>query len=118
MARNIQAISSGGRGELAAFLRAVVSAILWIGVAAIFPFAVLPELVPGLAPYAHWFPLVFYALAAGSFIQGIRALNRLANAWLKQPGVGQSGGRQRGIAAAAARHRPAGARVPTVQRMR
>lgn len=119
MARNIQAISGRGRGQLGAFLRALGSAALWIGVALVFPFRAIPELLPALAPYAPWIPYAFYLLALWSVVAAARSLGRLVNSWLPQQAARQGPGRQsRGKPAAGNRAAAPIAHRPTVQRMR
>lgn len=113
MARAIQSKTGPSRAGIQAFLRMLANAIFWLVAAIVIPVRSIADAFPDLAPYSHWAPILFYALAFWSLIRAVRVLPRFAA----------------GPAAAPARtERPAQARktktglpvthAPTVQRMR
>jgi|SRR5690606_7166335 len=128
MARNIQAISGSRQQTVGALRRGLLGVIVWIAIAVAVPFDRLSSLDPALAPIVPWLPVAAFALALLSLVGFLRALGRLAQATLLQPGR-QPGRQPGGTRAAAApqtgltraskgaRAAPA-IRTPTVQRMR
>jgi hypothetical protein len=123
MAREIQSQSNrtlGGKSVLAQ----LGNAIFWVVVAIAVPVEEFLRPIPEIAPYAHLAPILFYGLAAWSFLRAIRTLQRAAASRMWTPRLRVSGssasppsaGNRRakaGPAAAAVVARP-----PTVQRMR
>jgi hypothetical protein len=121
MAREIQSQSNRTQGG-----RAVVAqlgnAVFWVIVAIAVPVEEFLRPIPEVAPYAHLAPILFYVLAAWSFLRAIRTLQRLAASRMWTPRIR--------VAGASSAIRPAGSkraktgpavavtRPPTVQRMR
>lgn len=124
MARNIQAISGSRQQTVGALRRGLLGVIVWIAIAVAVPFDRLSSLDPALAPIVPWLPVAAFALALLSLVGFLRALGRLAQATLLQPGRQPGGMRataapQTGLTRASKGARAAPAiRTPTVQRMR
>jgi hypothetical protein len=125
MARKIQSQSGGARASLKSFLGLLANAIFWLVMAALVPVQAFLDMIPEIAPYAHWAPLLFYGLAIISFVRAVRILQQLAarggSASAKgRPSGGASSptGRRGAKATTADRGMPAITREPTVQRMR
>lgn len=124
MARNIQAISGSRQQTVGALRRGLLGVIVWIAIAVAVPFDRLSSLDPALAPIVPWLPVAAFALALLSLVGFLRALGRLAQATLRQPGRQPGGTRaaaapQTGLTRASKGARAAPAiRTPTVQRMR
>lgn len=121
MVRAIQSKSGPSRAGIQAFLRTLANAIFWLVAAIVIPVRSIADAFPELAPYSHWAPILFYALAFWSFIRAVRVLPHLA--------AGRTATLLRGRTAAPMQAgRPAQARktktglpvthAPTVQRMR
>lgn len=121
MARNVQSQSS--RSPAGSFLGLLANALFWLVVAIVVPIEAIAGAFPELAPYAHWAPVLFYALAFWSFIRAVRALKHLAasrvaqlaqarataTAQAERPGQGRKSKTDTA---------PPVHRTPTVQRMR
>lgn len=123
MARTIQSQSGRLQPAIGAFVGPLANAIFWLMMAIMLPLRSLVAAFPEFAPYVHWAPILFYALAFWSFIRAVRVLQRFA-AGRTAPLV-----RARASAAAQAERRPLASkaktsmglpihRTPTVQRMR
>jgi hypothetical protein len=121
MAREIQSQSNRSHGGKAV-LRQLGNAIFWLVVAIAVPVEEFLRPIPDVAPYAHWAPILFYALAFWSFIRAIRSLQRVAASRLWTPRIRVAGGSPPAQAAGGKRARTgsgvAMTRPPTVQRMR
>ena len=120
MARNIQSQSSRSPARVGPFLGLLTNALFWLLVAILVPVGAIAEAFPRLAPYIHWAPVLFYALAFWSFARAVRALQRrgaarladvrtAATAQAERPGQQRHGKVDPG---------PPVRRTPTVQRMR
>jgi len=125
MARKIQSQSSRSEAGLKSFVGLLANAIFWLVMAIVLPIRAILDLAPDLAPYAQWAPMIFYGLAALSFIRAVRTLQRAAAGRRSASAKGRpSGGStspadQRGVKATTADHGlPPIDRKPTVQRMR
>jgi hypothetical protein len=125
MARKIQSLSSSSQAGLKSFLRLLANAIFWLIMAALVPVQAFLHMIPEIAPYAHWAPLLFYGLAIVSFVRAIRILQLIAAGQRSgsakgRPSGGASSptGRRGAKATTADRGMPAITREPTVQRMR
>ena len=121
MAREIQSQSNrtqGGKTVLAQ----LGNAVFWVIVAIAVPVEEFLRPIPEIAPYAHLAPILFYVLAAWSFLRAIRTLQRVAASRMWNPRIQVSGasGSTRPAGNKRARNGPAVAvtRPPTVQRMR
>lgn len=121
MAREIQSQSNRTQGGKAVVAQ-LGNAILWVVVAIAVPVEEFLRAIPEIAPYAHWAPILFYVLAAWSFLRAIRTLQRLAASRMWNPRIrvsGASGSSQpAGNRRAKAGPALAVTRPPTVQRMR
>ena len=121
MAREIQSQSNRPQGGKAA-LGLLMNAIFWFIVAVAVPVQDFLRQIPEIAPFAHWAPFVFYALALSSFIRAVRALQRLAANRMWTPRIRTAGPVTPPLPAGGKRAKggPAIAvtRPPTVQRMR
>lgn len=121
MAREIQAQSNRSPGGKAAF-GLLMNAIFWFIVAVAVPVEDFLRQIPEIAPFAHWAPFVFYALALWSFIRAIRTLQRLAASrmWTPRIRTAGPGAPSRPAGGKPGKPNPAAAitRPPTVQRMR
>jgi hypothetical protein len=121
MAREIQSQSNRTQGGKAVIAQ-LGNAIFWIVVAMAVPVEEFLRPIPEIAPYAHWAPILFYVLAAWSFLRAIRTLQRVAGSRMWTPRIRvsgssaspQSAGNRRAKAGPAA----VVVRSPTVQRMR
>jgi hypothetical protein len=121
MARQIQSQSARSQGAKT-FVGLLANAIFWLVLAIVVPVESFLGTIPEMAPYAHWGPILFYALAFISFVRAVRSLQRLA------AGRTLPAARPRPLAARshqAADRKPAKSssglpvsRTPTVQRMR
>jgi hypothetical protein len=125
MARNIQSQSGRSDAGIKSFVGLLANAIFWLVMAIVLPIRAFVDMVPALAPYAPWAPLVFYGLAVLSFVRAVRSLQRTAAGRRFASAKGRpSGGStrpadQRGVKATIADHGlPTIDRRPTVQRMR
>lgn len=78
MARKIQSQPGRSQPAIGAFLGLLANAIFWLIVAIVLPVRSLVDAFPEFAPYAHWAPMLFYALAFWSFIRAVRILQRFA----------------------------------------
>lgn len=124
MARSIIPQSGLPAAGAKAFIGLLANAIFWLVMALVVPVQAFLDTIPGLAPYAHWAPILFYALAFLSFARAVRALQRVAAGRKFASDAGRpSGGADtpadlRSVKAAAPRHGlPTINRKPTVQRM-
>ena len=124
MARKIQPLSGQSPITGKAILGLLANAVFWLVIAIVVPVQAFLERFPELAPFAHWAPVLFFALAVLSFVRAARGLQHLTTK--SRPGVGlgrPSGGAsrpadQRGAKATANTHgMPTIDRKPTVQRM-
>ncbi len=124
MARKIQPLSGQPPVSGKAILGLLANAVFWLVMAIVVPIQAFLERIPELAPFAHWAPILFFALALLSFVRAARGLQRLTAG--RQPGTDMgrpSGGAsrpadQRGAKATANTHgMPTIDRKPTVQRM-
>jgi hypothetical protein len=121
MAREIQSQSNRPQGGKAVIAQ-LANAVFWVIVAIAVPVEEFLRPFPEAAPYAHFAPVLFYVLAAWSFLRAIRALQLLAASrmWTPRirtagatPPTQTAGGRRAKGDATVAVTRP-----PTVQRMR
>jgi hypothetical protein len=121
MAREIQSQSSRPQGGKAVISQ-LGNAIFWVIVAIAVPVEEFLRPIPEVAPFALWAPILFYVLAAWSFLRAIRTLQRVAatRMWTPRIRVGgatppaqRAGGRRAKTGPAVAM-----TRSPTVQRMR
>lgn len=121
MAREIQSQSNRPQGGKAV-LGLLANAVFWVVVAIAVPVEEFLRPIPEIAPYAHWAPILFYALAAWSFLRAIRGLQRVATSRMWTPRIRVAGAAQPAQPAGTKRSKagPAVAvtRPPTVQRMR
>src|SRR5687768_404700 len=123
MARKIQSQSNRTQGGKAVVAQ-LGNAVFWVFVAIAVPVEEFLRRIPDIAPYAHWAPILFYVLAAWSFVRAIRSLQQLATRGRASAKGRPSGGSaspagRRGAKATTADHGlPAIDRQPTVQRMR
>lgn len=123
MAREIQSQSNRTQGGKAVVAQ-LGNAVFWIVVAIAVPVEEFLRPIPEIAPYAHWAPILFYVLAAWSFLRAVRTLQRVAASRMWTPRIRVAGGSASSPAQPAgskrARNGPAVAvtRPPTVQRMR
>jgi len=124
MARKIQPLSGQAAVSGRAILGLLANAVFWLVMAIVVPIQAFLERIPELAPFAHWAPILFFALALLSFVRAARGLQRLTTG--SRPGLNlgrPSGGAsrpadQRGAKATAnTRGMPTIDRKPTVQRM-
>ncbi len=76
MAREIQSQSNRTQGGKAVVAQ-LGNAVFWVVVAIAVPVEEFLRPIPEVAPYAHWAPILFYVLAAWSFLRAIRTLQRL-----------------------------------------
>ena len=123
MAREIQSQSNRTQGGKSVVAQ-LGNAIFWVIVAIAVPVEEFLRPIPEIAPYAHLAPILFYVVAAWSFLRAIRTLQRLAASRMWTPRIRVAGG----SASSPARHAggkramngPAVVvtRPPTVQRMR
>jgi hypothetical protein len=121
MAREIQSQSNRTQGGKSVVAQ-LGNAIFWVIVAIAVPVEEFLRPIPEIAPYAHLAPILFYVLAAWSFLRAIRTLQRAAASRMWTPRIRvsgasaspQSAGNRRAKAGPAA----VVARPPTVQRMR
>ena len=125
MVRKIQLLTGGAQAGLKSFLRLLANAIFWLVMAALVPIQAFLDMIPEIAPYAHWVPLLFYGLAIVSFVRAIRILQQMTAGQRSvsakgRPSGGASSptGRRGAKATTADRGMPAITREPTVQRMR
>jgi hypothetical protein len=124
MARKIQSLSGGAQASLKSFLRLLANAIFWLVMAALVPVQAFLDMIPEIAPYAHWAPLLFYGLAIVSFVRAVRILQQLATRGRASAKGRPSGGassptaRRGAKATTADSGMPTITREPTVQRMR
>ena len=121
MAREIQSQSNRPQGGKAVISQ-LGNAVFWLIVAIAVPVEEFLQGVPEVAPYAHWAPILFYALAAWSFLRAIRTLQRGAASRMWTPRIRVAGATQPARPAGGKRTKAAPAvavtRPPTVQRMR
>jgi len=121
MAREIQSQSNRTQGGKAVVAQ-LGNAVFWVIVAIAVPVEEFLRPIPEIAPYAHWAPILFYVLAAWSFLRAIRTLQRLTASRMWTPRIGAAGATPpaRPAGGKRARNGPAVAvtRPPTVQRMR
>jgi hypothetical protein len=122
MAREIQSQSGRPQGART-FLGLLANAIFWLVVAIAVPVQGFLEEIPDLAPYAHWAPILFYALAFLSFIRAVRSLQRLATSRMSLSRRPKAAGAAQAERPASTRRARSGSglpvtRTPTVQRMR
>lgn len=122
MARKIQSQSARSQASPGAILGLLANGIFWLAIAILLPIRAIVDVVPGLAPYAQWGPVPFYALAFWSFIRAVRVLQRFAGNRTPAARATASTGIQAGRLAEARKGKTEmGApvnRTPTVQRMR
>lgn len=121
MAREIQSQSNRTQGGKAVVAQ-LGNAVFWVVVAIAVPVEEFLRSIPEIAPYAHWAPILFYVLAAWSFLRAIRTLRRVAASRMWTPRIRVSGSSASPQAAGNRRAKGgpavAVARPPTVQRMR
>jgi hypothetical protein len=121
MAREIQAQANRSQGGKAVISQ-LGNAVFWLILAIAVPVEEFLRAIPEVAPYAHWGPILFYALALWSFLRAIRGLQRLAASRMWTPRIRGAGGSPPAQAAGAKRAKAGAAgavtRSPTVQRMR
>ena len=123
MAREIQPQSNRPQGGKAVIAQ-LGNAVFWVIVAIAVPVEEFLRPIPEVAPYAHLAPILFYVLAAWSFLRAIRTLQRLAASRMWTPRIRVAGGSASSPAQPSggkrARNGPSVvvARPPTVQRMR
>ena len=121
MAREIQSQSNRTQGGKAV-LAQLGNALFWVIVAIAVPVEEFLRPIPEVAPYAHWAPILFYLLAAWSFLRAIRTLQRLAAGRMWTPRIRVSGASDPSQLARSRRAKAVPtavvARPPTVQRMR
>jgi hypothetical protein len=123
MARSIQP-QSNRPNSAKSVVGLLANAVFWLVMAIVIPVKAFLETIPELAPYAHWAPFLFYALAVLSVVRAARGLQHLtAGRWPASAQGRPSGGAsrpadQRGAKATANTHgMPTINRKPTVQRM-
>ncbi len=90
MAREIQSQSNRTQGGKAVIAQ-LGNAIFWIVVAIAVPVEEFLRPIPEIAPYAHWAPILFYVLAAWSFLRAIRTLQRVAGSRMWTPRIRVAG---------------------------
>ncbi|HET6161507.1 MAG TPA: hypothetical protein VFE34_24405 [Dongiaceae bacterium] len=128
MARKIQSQSGRSGAGIKTFVGLLANAIFWLVMAVVLPIRAFVEMIPELGPYAHWAPIIFYALALLSFVRAVRSLQRMA-AGRPTPSIGPkaagSSQAQRPAHAKPAPFKSSGStsglpitRTPTIQRMR
>jgi hypothetical protein len=126
MAREIQSQSNRTQGGKAVVAQ-LGNAIFWVVVAVAVPVEEFLRRIPEIAPYAHLAPILFYLLAAWSFLRAIRTLQRVAASRMWTPRIpvsGSSASPQSAGKQSAGNRRAKGGpavvvtRPPTVQRMR
>ena len=121
MAREIQAQSNRTQGGKAVVAQ-LGNAVFWVIVAVAVPVEEFLRPIPEIGPYAHWAPILFYVLAAWSFLRAIRTLQRLAASRMWTPRIRVAGATSPAQPAGSKRAKTgptaAVARPPTVQRMR
>lgn len=122
MAREIQAQTNRTQGGKAV-LSQLANAVFWVIVAIAVPVEEFLRPIPEIAPYAHWAPILFYALAAWSFVRAIRSLQRLAASRMWTPRIRVAGASPPARPAAGSKRAKTGpavaaTRPPTVQRLR
>ena len=121
MAREIQSQSNRPPSGKAV-LGLLGNAIFWFIVAVAVPVENFLRGIPEAAPFAHWAPFVFYALALWSFIRAMRTLQRLGASRMWTPRIRVAGPATPAQPAGGKRAKSNPAitvtRPPTVQRMR
>jgi hypothetical protein len=121
MAREIQSQTNRTQGGKAVVAQ-LGNAVFWVIVAIAVPVEEFLRPIPEVAPYAHWAPILFYLLAAWSFLRAIRTLQRLAASRMWTPRLRVAGASSPAQPAGGKRAKtgPAVAvtRPPPVQRMR
>ena len=90
MAREIQSQSNRTQGGKAVIAQ-LGNAVFWVIVAIAVPVEEFLRPIPEVAPYAHWAPILFYVLAAWSFLRASRTLQRLAASRMWTPRIRVAG---------------------------
>jgi hypothetical protein len=91
MAREIQPQSNRTQGGKAVIAQ-LGNAVFWVIVGIAVPVEEFLRPIPEVAPYAHLAPILFYVLAAWSFLRAIRTLQRLAASRMWTPRIRVAGG--------------------------